>query len=192
MKTESKGVREEWLLKAIDILLEEKFKPLGHKFNKIRVSVGFTSRKKAIGQWWVPSASEDNHSSIFLHPGHANTVEILGTLVHELVHDVVGVGHGPKFKKLALAVGLEGKMRATTSTKELEKYLASVEKRLGKFPHSMLKENKSPVRKQTTRMVKMECMQCGYICRAATSTILTHGSVICPCNDEAMFVDLPE
>lgn len=184
--------REQWLLDAIKIIGDEKFKPLGHKFNDIRVSVGFTDKKKAIGQWWIPQATTDNHSSIFLHPGHATPVEILGTLVHELVHDVVGVGHGPKFKKLALSVGLEGKMRATVSSKELEKYLETVVKRLGKFPHSRLKQSASPVKKQTTRMIKMECRQCGYICRAATTTIIDHGAVICPCNDEPMSVELPE
>jgi hypothetical protein len=186
--------REAWLLRAIDILGKEKFFPLGHKFNNIRVSVGFTSRKKAIGQWWEPKSTADNHSSIFIHPGRGDEVDILGILVHELCHDCLGAaeGHGRKFKKLATSLGLEGKMRATEVGKDLEKYLKTVSKRLGKFPHSALKQNASPVKKQTTRMVKMECETCGYICRAATTTIINHGPVLCPCNEEPMAVELPE
>ncbi len=185
--------REAWLLQAIDILKVEKFVPLGHKFNNIRISVGFTSRKKAIGQWWEPKSTADHHSSIFIHPGRGEPVDILGILVHELVHDVCGAaaGHGPKFKKLATALGLEGKMRATEPGKELEKYLKTVAKRLGKFPHSALKQNASPVKKQGTRMVKMECMLCGFICRAAISKIIEVGSPLCACGGGQMEVETP-
>ncbi len=185
--------REAWLLKAIKILAEEKFYPMGHKFNSLRISVGFPSRKKAIGQWWEPKSTKDNHSSIFIHPGKGEPVEILEILVHELVHDAVGAkaGHGPKFKKLALGLGLEGPMRSTSAGKELTKYLKDVAHRLGKFPHSALKQNASPVKKQTTRMLKMACLDCGYICRAATTTIIDHGPVLCPCNSEPMDVEIP-
>lgn len=187
--------REAWLLKAIGILLDEKFLPLGAKFNNIRVSVGFPDTKKAIGQWWAPKTTEDNYSSIFIHPGKGDPVEILGILVHELVHDSVGVeaGHGPIFKKLALALGLEGKMRSTTIGKDLEIYLKKLSVRLGPFRHSAIKKNaKPPTPKQTTRMVKMECKDCGYICRASMSKIIENGPVLCPCNTHAMAVEVPE
>lgn len=187
--------REEWLLKAIAILHTEKFEPLGAKFNSIRVSVGFPDTKKAIGQWWPPKATEDNYSSIFIHPGKGDPVEILDILVHELVHDSCGLaaGHGPIFKKLALAVGLEGKMRSASAGKELKIYLKALAFRLGDFRHSALKKNaKPPTPKQTTRMVKMECPECGYKCRASMTVILNTGAVICPCNRESMTVEVPE
>lgn len=187
--------REEWLLKAIAILEKEKFKPLGHKFNKIRVSVGFPNKKKAVGQHWSPKSTEDGHASIFIHPGYGDPVDILDTLVHELVHDAVGTeaGHGPKFKKLALSVGLEGKMRSAGAGEALKEYLKGLSKKLGDFPHSAIKQNaKPPGGKQTTRMVKMECTDCGYICRAAMSKILENGAVLCPCNQESMTVEIPE
>lgn len=187
--------REEWLLKAIGILLDEKFKPLGYKFNNIRVSVGFPSTKKAIGQWWEPRATADGFSSIFIHPGQGIPSELLAILVHELCHDACGskAGHGKIFKKCATAVGLEGKMRATVAGKELEKYLTSLAKRLGDFPHSALKPNaKPPTKKQTTRMVKMECGDCGFIARAAMSKILEVGAPSCACNQEPMNVEIPE
>lgn len=187
--------REQWLLNAIGILEKEKFAPLGHKFNKIRVSIGFTSTKKAIGEWWKPESTVDGHSTIFIHPGQGDVVDVLQVLVHELVHDSVGIkaGHGPTFKKLALAVGLEGKMRSTHAGEALKKYLKTIAKRIGDFPHSQLKPNaKPPTPKQTTRMVKMECGDCGYKCRAALTVILNTGAVICPCNHETMTVEVPE
>lgn len=188
------STRESWLLRAIEILGKEKFKPLGHKFNPIRISVGFPSRKKAIGQWWEPKSTTDNHASIFIHPGQGDSIEILGILVHELIHDACGAkaGHGPQFKKLATSLGLEGKMRATTTGKELKIYLKKVADRLGKFPHSALKQNASPVKKQTTRMVKVECQVCGFICRASVSALVDAGAPYCACSKVQMHIELPD
>lgn len=189
------STRESWLLRAIDILGKEKFKPLGHKFNPIRVSVGFPDTKKAIGQWWQPQSTTDGYASIFIHPGKGDEVEILGILMHELVHDACGIkaGHGPIFKKCALAVGLEGKMRSAGPSKETQAYLKKVASRLGNFPHSALKKGaKGPTPKQTTRMIKMECTTCGFICRASMSKILDTGAPYCACNKHQMLIHVPE
>ncbi len=190
-----KNTREHWLLRAIEILETEKFQPLGKSFIKTRVSVGFPDgSKKAIGQYWYPESTADGYGNIFIHPGQGDPVDILGILVHKLVHNSCGEhGHGKGFKKLALAVGLEGKMRTTVPGKELTSYLKKLAKKLGNFPHSAIKKNaKPPTPKQTTRMVKMSCGDCGYICRAATSTIVDHGPVLCPCNESPMEVELPD
>jgi hypothetical protein len=191
--------REQWLTESIMILVKEKFKPAGYKFNKIRVSVGFPySGKKAIGEWWPPKTSTDNHASIFIHPGQGNPIDVLGVLVHELCHDACfhedpRAGHGKVFRKCATMMGLEGKMRATVPSKELVKYLEGIVKRVGDFPHAALKPGATPPRKkQTTRMVKMECPSCAYICRAALTKIIENGPVICPCNHKPMSVEFPE
>lgn len=187
--------REQWLLNAIGVLYSEKFKPLGYKFNNIRVSVGFPDTKKAIGQWWEPKATEDNFASIFIHPGKGNPIEILDILVHELVHDACGAkaGHGPIFKKCATEVGLEGKMRSAHANRELLGYLKKLAAKLGKFPHSPLRKNaKGPTPKQGTRMIKMECRMCGFICRASRAKILEVGPPYCACSQEQMAVHLPE
>lgn len=187
--------REQWMLNAINILGKEKFFPLGYKFNKLRVSVGFPDTKKAVGQWWRPETTEDNHANIFIHPGKGDPVEILDILVHELCHDACGAkaGHGPIFKKCAHAVGLEGKMRSASANKELLAYLKKLAAKLGKFPHSALKKGaKGPTPKQGTRMIKMECGNCGFICRASMSKILETGAPFCACSKEQMSVDLPD
>lgn len=188
------STRESWLLRAIEILGKEKFKPLGYKFNPIRVSVGFPDTKKAIGQWWKPESTVDGHASIFIHPGKGDPVEILGILVHELCHDACGIkaGHGPIFKKCAEAVGLTGKMRSALPSKETEVYLKKVANRLGKFPHSAIKKGaKPPTPKQTTRLIKVECPACGFICRASMSKLLEVGAPFCACDKVEMKIHLP-
>lgn len=46
--------------------------------------------------------------------------------------------------------------------------------------------------KQTTRMIKMVCAKCGFICRAAMSKILETGAPFCACSRHQMRVDLPD
>ena len=131
--------REEWLQKAITLVSAHKFKPNGYAVPKLRVSVGLPygrGSKKAIGQHWHPKASDDKIGSIFISPTINDSIEVLATLVHEVVHGAVGneAKHGPIFKKCALAVGLEGKMQATTASEELKKYFKKtiIKKRLVK------------------------------------------------------------
>ncbi len=120
--------RELWLLKAIETHLRKLFKQHGSDLPEVKVSVGLPSgrgSKKAIGQHWSPEASDDRKGTIFISPTIANSSVVLATLVHELVHAAVGnkAGHGPAFRKVAVAVGLTGKMTATYAGPELQKTL---------------------------------------------------------------------
>lgn len=166
------------------------FKQAKYKIPNVRVSVGFPGGrggKKAIGQHWHPNASDDGRSQIFIHPSISDSIECLDVLVHELCHAcTIGAKHGPIFKKCALAVGLEGQMRSASAGAILKEKLKALHTILGDYPHSKLNLALNPVKKQTTRMIKMTCTDCGYIVRASTTAIVTHGAVICPCNDEAM------
>ncbi len=191
--------REEYLAKAITLMSAHRFKPKGYKVPKFRVSVGLPygrGSKKAIGQHWHPQASDDKIGSIFISPTINNTEEVLATLIHEVVHGVVGneARHGPKFRKCAIAIGLTGKMTATVAGDDLKKYFKTVLiKKIGVYPHSKLNiEEGRPTKKQTTRMVKMFCPSCDYICRSSMSKIIDIGPVICPCNQEPMQVEVPE
>ena len=194
-----KVTREEWLTKAINICTNFKFSPKGYKVPKLRVSVGLPygrGSKKAIGQHWHPRASEDKLGSIFISPTINDSTEVLATLVHEIVHGVVGneAKHGPVFRKCAVDVGLEGKMTATNATDDLKKFFKKfVIAKIGKYPHSRLNiETGRPDKKQTTRMIKMECEECEYKVRGALTKIIENGPVICPCNEKPMIVDMPE
>lgn len=189
--------RELWLRMAIDDHLSELFKQGGHSLPVVKVSVGFPAgrgSKKAIGQHWKPEASDDKKGSIFISPTIDDTHEVLGVLVHELVHASVGneAKHGPEFKRVALSMGLTGKMQSTEVGPALKKELDKVIKAIGKYPHAKLNLELSPIKKQTTRMIKLECEECGYICRASRTVILDKGPAICPCNRKSMVFELED
>ena len=109
-----------------------------------------------------------------------NEMEVAHTLAHELVHACVGVeaGHGPAFRKVALAVGLEGKMTDTTAGELFKRYAQPILDRLGPYPHKKL--NYSNIKKQNTRMIKATCGECGYAVRLTRKWLDVGGAPICP------------
>lgn len=186
--------RERWLLRAVDLFARRLFKHHDVTLPEVKVSVGFPGgrgSKRHIGQHWAPEASDDKKGSIFIHPIIDDSEEVLAILVHELVHAAVGNkhGHGPVFRKLALKVGLEGPMRESVAGPELQVKLKAWVKQLGEYPHAKLNLDMGPIKKQTTRMIKMECGECGYIARASRKLIEHLGPVLCPCNSEPMNVE---
>src|ERR1700730_16482913 len=108
--------REGWL-KAATSELRTHFENSGYPLpEKIRFAIGFpsTGRKgNRVGECWHSSTSADDHFEIFIRADQSDPVEVLGILVHELVHAVLPItaGHGKLYKAAALKIGLEGKMR---------------------------------------------------------------------------------
>lgn len=187
--------REQWLLAAVE-LMRPHFKAAGYKVPKVRVSCGWTysSTKTASGECWPAAAATDKTSQIFIGPRKADaggSDGLLETLVHEVCHASLppGSGHGPVFKKCALAVGLEGKMRSTTASAPLVKIFDGWIKKLGKYPHAALKPGMRPSKVQNTRMIKCTCEDCGYIARTVKKWIEEVGAPLCPCNEKPMAVE---
>lgn len=188
MKYLSEAVtREQWLLKATSLLQSDVFKQHG-SIPKVRVSVGFTgSRKTALGVYWRSDSVNDKIPQIFISPILDDRIECLETLVHELVHACTpGDGHGKHFRKLALKVGLTGKMKETVAGPDLKTRLEKLSEKLGPFDQSKI--NLQDRKKQTTRMIKLECLECGYIARTSRKCLEEKGLLICPCNHEEMQV----
>jgi len=109
---------------------------------------------------------------------------VLPTLVHELAHGALGndKGHGKEFKKLATALGLEGKMTSTNAGAALVARCADVVKLLGEYPHAQIipgQGEPAGKKKQSVRMMKCECGECGYVARVARKWLLL-GAPICP------------
>ena len=98
---------------------------------------------------------------------------------------VLGVGHGPAFKRAMTKVGLEGKPTATTAGKALRARLAKLETKLGGYPHDTLNVNGGK-KKQTTRLIKVECAPCDYIARVTRKPLDRIGPPICPGCHEVM------
>lgn len=139
--------REKWLFEAA-LELEKMFLiPAGAPLPlKLSVSAGWArGSRKAIGQCFSPLAAVDGETThVFVCPRlGADVVEVLATLLHELVHAAVGVKekHAGRFKTVARAVGLEGKLTATYAKEgtELHRKLLEISSRLGDYPHVPLR-----------------------------------------------------
>ena len=124
------------------------------------------------GQCMSNTDKEGKHRNfeIVIVPNESNSIEVLDTLIHELVHATVGLneGHETVFANCAYAVGLTGKPTSTYATEELKATLAQWVAEAGEYPHESLQVN---MRKQSTRLYKCECRQCGYKMRITRSWI---------------------
>ena len=182
--------RESYLRRATKILRQEYTKH-GYDLPEVHVSVGFPSkratakRNKCIGECWHGEGQKGGKAHIFISP-LLNAGEALETLVHEHGHAILpaGVGHKAPFQRFMDAVGLEGKPTATTAGKALRARLAKLDKTLGGYPHDTLNVNAGK-KKQTTRLVKVECVDCDYIARVTRKPLDAYGPPICPgCNEQ--------
>ena len=182
--------REDWLTRAAMIASETLFKEAGYVVPRnIRYAMSLPSRnamgtkRTTIGQCFSPQCSTDGTHEIFITPRIDDEKTVFATLVHEIVHAVVGNenGHNKVFKRCALAVGLEGKMTATDMSDDTwERMEPLLAERLGEYPHSRM-NNVSNKKKQSTRMIKAECDSTGYKVRLSRKLIDDYGLPVCPC-----------
>lgn len=165
--------REAWLNAMTDALkpmFEEADAPIP---DNVRVTCGFPSlggrpgAKQVLGECWPGDKSDDGHFEVFINPMRSISVDVAGTLVHELIHTAVGTkaGHRGPFRTVATALGLEGKMTATTTGPELLQKLRAIIDEIGEYPHAALNFLKKPT--QGTRMLKITCNDCGYLVRTS-------------------------
>ena len=169
-----KVTRETWLEQATQLLNDEVFNGAGLNVpNDVKVSCGFPlgvragSKHMAIGVCHPRSHSTGGVNEIFINPNQDDSLRVLDVLAHELIHaiDDCQDGHGSKFRSMALACGLTGKMTATTNSPELEETLQQIILELGEYPHAKVKAYK---KKQSARMIKHVCSHdCGAIIYAS-------------------------
>ena len=178
--------REQWLSQATEEL-RALFKQHGDTIpTQVRSSCGFpsksalASKNRRIGECWSSAASADSHAEIFISPTISDSARVLDILAHELIHAVhPGDGHGKKFGKTARAIGLEGKMTATVAGPQFTAWAEPVLARLGAYPHADLVPSNAQ-KKQTTRMLKCVCSDCGYTVRVAGKWLADMGAPHCP------------
>lgn len=179
--------REHWLSEAVRKLDAAVFAPLGFSLpvEQVRVSVGFPStgaRSQRVGECWYSHTSQDGSLAIFVSPSLDDAVRVLDVLTHELVHaylDDATAKHGPRFRKVATAVGLTGRMTSTVAGFELAAALTELARQLGPYPHAALSAANRGTPKQRTRMLKVECPEDGYVVRT-TRKWLDQGAPFCP------------
>ena len=183
------ATRETYLAAATEYLAPL-FVAQGYPLPPVRASVGIPAggaggKLKRIGECWSHLASADKTTEIFICPSQSDPVQVLAILLHELIHAAVGLecGHKGAFKRVAIALGLEGKMTATTPGEQLTRDLATLAASLGDYPHAALNTALSGRKKQGTRMIKLECSDCGWSCRTAQKNV-DAGCPTCHCGGE--------
>lgn len=190
--------REDWLRLMADSMAPW-FTEKGYTMPNIRMAIGFPStgaRGRRIGECWDATASEDGTFEILIRPDQSDPVEVAAILAHELCHAVVGIeaGHGPKFKKAAHAIGLEGPMRSTRAGEAFKQALAPILERLGPLPHARLAGmSGTGPKKQKTRLIKAHCETCGYTVRVTRLWIEAAGPPRCAIEDHGpMKIESPD
>ena len=183
--------REVWLLTLMERMRPD-FDRAGFPLpGKIRASCSWPSKsalaakKKRIGEAWSSDNSGDKHFETFISPVLQDSITVGATLAHELVHCAVGLreGHRGRFVVCAKALGLEGKMTATVAGEALKARLQEIIAEIGEYPHAELKYSNAP-KKQTTRMLKVECPDCGCIVRMTRKWLDECGPPTCACGCE--------
>ena len=181
--------REQWLTRGVELLNAEVFAPADMGIAEhVRVSVGFpygSGKRKGeiVGQCFSPSVSADFTSQIFIAPTESDPISVLDTLAHELIHAIVGneCGHGGAFKQLATKIGLEGEMTETTAGEELRAKLQTIADKIGDYPHAGMNMDDIKPKKQSTRMLKIECPECDNIARQSDKAFKNHGLICGDC-----------
>jgi hypothetical protein len=189
------NLREAWAGRAVEIF-RPWFDELGSPIPAvIRVSIGWpkSARGAVVGFCFPTEATEDGSVQIFLTPerGESDTLDVLGTIVHELQHsaDNCASGHKGDFARLNKAMGFLGK--PTTSkerTPELQAKLQAVADEIGPFPNPAI----TPIGKlkpQTTRMLKLTCQGCGMVVRCTRKWLDEVGPPSCACEHGPMEPD---
>ena len=181
-------IREQWLNQAV-AHIKPLFERMGYSIPPVKVSVGFPStgsQGRHLGQCWSSKSAIDGINQIFIAPHLPTPLEVLDTLVHELVHavDDCQSGHGENFKKIALDVGLKGPMRSAGAGEWLKQDLIRITEKLGAFPHGRLN---LPIRQaqKAAKRPGAKCQKCGYEV-VMLKKHLPLGPPICPMDMEGM------
>ena len=185
--------REDWLNQVAQ-RMRPLFAEAGAELpERFRITMSLTKRQRAIGVCFDRSASADGSYEILVRLDQHEPVQVAAILAHELVHAAVGVeqGHGPAFGKVARAIGLEGKLTATVPGDEFRASVAPILAEVGPFPHAPLdwSGQRSGPKKQTGRLLKVECQECGLVVRQTKKWIEDVGPAHCPEHGEMQVAD---
>jgi uncharacterized C2H2 Zn-finger protein len=174
--------REAWLSAAAEALRPTFMIRAGALIPEVRVGVGSLGRNVVVaGVCFKPDAAEDGVAQVYINPILGDAVEVLACLSHELIHVAIWEdGHGAAFQKIFKAMGHSGSALGIGVTDEYGIELATLAEELGDYPHSKIKTEvvttptgKEKIRvvgapkTQTTRMLKIECPECGMITRTS-------------------------
>ena len=125
-------------------------------------------------------ASDDGSPHIFVHLVLVDSTRVAGTVVHQLCHAALGNrSHGSRFRMLATATGLVGKMTQTVEGPMFLAIMPGIIDRIGPYPHTALRKIRGLEKTSGTRLIRITCPGCGYLLRG-TQRWLRTGVPTCP------------
>lgn len=142
--------REAWLQRAAGQMQDWLRQATGKLQPSVHVSMGFPAASqcrldKVLGGCFSAEFSIDGNPHIFISPimagDPAASQGVLATLLHELIHAMLGSGkgHGKEFQRVAATVGLQPPWKATTAGEQLLLRLRALADSLGAWEHSAIK-----------------------------------------------------
>ena len=162
MENKQAQPREAWLELALPVLCDC-LEAQGLLFDSLpRVSCGWPSRGGlglTRGECVPPNLCEDGRPQIFISPRIAESIEVLGILLHELIHVAVGCehGHGKKFSQAARKVGLIRPWVATTVGERLRPVLERFVAAYGPYPHAAIQPQLKEPKGSRLRLYECNC-----------------------------------
>ena len=185
------ATREQWLAAALEAMKPVAATLTGQNMaDRIRIGVGFPStyrRSGTLAECWPDVDSGDAHAEVIISPTIADPVEVFARLLGQALRTLPGamsiasVSYREAFDAVHLTVGADKNaiLYSDAFYDQWESLIAA----LGDYPHAELSV---AVRKtQSTRMLKLQCPQCGYIIRT-TGKWVAQGIPVC--HDGALFV----
>ena len=203
MNTNNITTREAWLTLVTDALRLH-FAAVGYEVpGPVKASCGFSSygkgsrKRTVLGECWDKRASASESFEIFISPVDDDPCSVAATLAHEIVHATVGLeaAHKAPFKRCAVAIGLTGKMTATTAGDAFKAWFEGQD--FPPYPHAKLTPGEgSRGKPQKTRLLKVECKACEqegepYLARMSAKAF-AKGAPICPIHMAPMTCDAVE
>ena len=181
--------REAWLTSAAQIIKSNMLMPLLSTQEQEAAQHGFKvsiapTKTKVLGSCWATAASEAGINEIFISAKENDSLMILATLTHEIIHhlDDCASGHKRFFAKVARKIGLIGKLTATQAGETLQLELYTIIDELGEIPHAALNSDNNGIKKQKSRSIKIECRACTFGFTASRTQLeRLPANAQCPC-----------
>lgn len=140
-----------------------------------KLSCGFPvkqgKRKPIVAQLVPPTNSDDFNAEIFVSPVISEKQAVAKAILPLLVAVAIGdYKQGAQSRTTVSRLGLNGENLPAWATELIAELPA--------YPHA--KVSVPTAKKQTTRLIKVACLNDGYIARVSRSTLENLGAPICP------------
>ena len=175
--------RDVWLNEVADSM-KSWFVDLGFPLPAFSIKTGFPSagmRSPNITDSWIQE--DDGSYAIFVRPDRADAAEVAGALAFQLCRIAAGERdvHGYLFRHLAISIGLRGAKTETTPGTLFKEMIKPTLKEVGPLSSpGIFPTNKDKKTKQTTRLLKVSCRECGYVARVSRKWLDAVGPPHCP------------